>query len=110
MFFAPPQWGAYSPITGQVGAADNVLRRQGVEPLVNPILKRKKDWYLFDTTKAVKPFLWVVREDVQQAQRTSETDPVVFDTHRFLWGGWSRWAPAWAYAWLSCISGPTGGA
>jgi phage major head subunit gpT-like protein len=104
-FFAPPSWGAYGSITSQVGAADNVLSRMGVEPLVNHQLNSKTKWYSLDTTKAFKPFLWVVREDVTMVPRTNENDPVVFDTHTFIWGGWDRMCPAWSYAWLSHRSG-----
>lgn len=104
-FFAPPAWGAYAPISGQVGAADNVLQRFGVEVLVNPLLKATKAWYLLDTTKAFKPFLWVQREAPITVPRMNEDDPVVFDTHKFLWGGWSRACPAWSYSWLFARSG-----
>lgn len=106
MFFAPPAWGAFSQITGQVGSADNPLRRFGVDLLVNPLLASNSKWYLMDTTKAFKPFLWCVREAVKYVPRTQETDPIVFDRHTFLWGAWDRVAPAWSYAWLSARSGP----
>jgi phage major head subunit gpT-like protein len=105
-FFAPPAWGAYSQISGQVGAADNVLSRMGVEPVVNHQLMTNTRWYSLDTTKAFKPFLWVVREGVTMTPRVSEDDPVVFDTHKFLWGGWDRMCPAWSYSWLYARSGP----
>lgn len=105
-FFAPPAWGAYSQISGQVGAADNILQRMGVDLLINPLLKSKKNWFLFDTTKAFKPLLWVVREPPVQTPRVSEDDPVVFDSHKFLWGGWDRAAASWCYSWLFARSGP----
>jgi phage major head subunit gpT-like protein len=104
-FFAPPSWGAYAPITGQTGTADNPLRRFGVEPLENEFLVSNTNWYLLDTTRAMKPFTWVVREPIHMAQRTNETDPVVFDTHKFLWGQWARNCPAWNLPFLSHRSG-----
>lgn len=105
---ASPTWGAFSPLTGQVGAADNMLSRFGVEPVVNRFLRKTQRWYLLDTTKAFKPFLWVTREAPRTVPRVSESDPFVFDNHRFLWGGWDRVCPAWNFAFLSARSGPNG--
>lgn len=102
-FFAPPAWGT---ITGQVGAGDNILKRYGVEPLLNPRLKNAATWYSLDLTKAVKPFLWILREPVRLVPRTSEDDPIVFDIHAYVWGEWARAAPAWNYSWLAARSGP----
>lgn len=104
-FFSPPSWGAYSAISGQVGAADNPLRRFGVEPIQNNFLSNNVRWYLLDTTKAFKPFLWVVRNETVTVPRVNENDPAVFDTHMFQWGQWNRVAPAWDYAFLSHRSG-----
>ena len=102
MFFAPPSWGT---ITGQVGAADNPLKRFGVEPLVNPFLASLTKWYAFDTTKSFKPLIWQVREAPVMTPRISENDPVVFDTHHYQWGYWGRVAPGWSYSWLFYRSG-----
>lgn len=104
MFFAPPAWGT---ITGQVGAADNPLARFGVDYMVNPLLTNSpKTWYLLDTTKAFKPFIWQVREQPVMVPRVNENDPNVFDNHMYQWGMWGRGAPGWSYAWLSTRSGP----
>lgn len=105
-FFAPPSWGAYAPIASQVGAADNPLRRFGVEPLSNPWLQSATKWYLMDTTKPMKPLLWVVREPVITVPRVNESDPAVFDTHMFQWGQWARNAPGWGFSFLALRSGP----
>lgn len=103
---ASATWGAFAPLTGQVGTADNMLSRFGVRPIVNKFLRQTKRWYLLDTTKAFKPFLWVPREAVKIVPRVNEADPVVFDQHRFVWGGWDRVTPAWDYPFLSARSGP----
>lgn len=100
--FAPPAW---ATITSQVGAADNPLLRFGVKPLVNMYLTSATKYYTLDTTKAIKPFLHQVREAPRAAMRVSETDPVVFDTHSYLWGWWGRMTPGWGYAFLSIRSG-----
>lgn len=104
-FFAPPQWGVN--ITGQVGTADNPLKRFGVNALENKLLKNIYTWYLLDTAAAMRPFTWALREAPQIVPRINENDPVVFDTHHFLWGAWSRAAPAWSFAFLSARSGPS---
>lgn len=101
---APPQWGVY--ITNQVGAAENILRRFGVDLLINKFLKKQYTWYLMDTTQAVKPFTWALRESPQIVPRINENDPVVFDDHAYLWGAWMRATPAWSYPFLAARSGP----
>ncbi len=105
-FFAPPSWGAWAPMTGQVGAADNPLRRFGVVPIQNDFLASNTKWYLADTTKSMKPLLWVVREPIITVPRMNENDPAVFDTHMFQWGQWARNAPGWNFSWLMARSGP----
>jgi phage major head subunit gpT-like protein len=49
-----------------------------------------KTWYMFDTSKVVKPLLYVLREAAVITYRTAPTDPVVFDTHQYLYGGVER--------------------
>ena len=101
--FAPPAWGT---IGSQVGAADNVFKRFGVEPLMNPLLKTATRWYLMDTTKSMKPFTWGLRQAPIFVQRVNENDPTVFEDHKYTWGNWGRGAAAWSYAWLCARSGP----
>lgn len=105
-FLASPTWGAFSPLTGQVGAADNQLAKIGVRPLVNRWLRNTKRWYLADTSHAMKPLIWLVREAPRTVPRIAENDPIVFDSHRYTWGGWDRVAPAWNFGWLMARSGP----
>ena len=105
-FLASPSWGAFSPLTGQVGTADNQLAKMGVRPLVNRWLKNTKRWYLMDTSHSMKPLIWLVREAPRTVPRVNDNDPIVFDSHRYTWGGWDRVAPAWNYSWLFARSGP----
>jgi len=105
-FLASPIWGAFSPLTGQVGAADNQLRKMGVRPLVHRFLRNTKRWYLADTSHTMKPLIWLVREAPRVVPRVNENDPIVFDSHKYTWGGWDRVAPAWNYSWLMARSGP----
>ena len=106
MMFSPPAWGT---ITGQVGAADNVFKRWGVEPIENKLLTSQVNYYLMDTTKGGGAFRWILRQAPIFVQRTNEQDPAVFDDHRFIYGDWGRAAPAWSMAWLGAKSGPTAG-
>jgi phage major head subunit gpT-like protein len=104
---ASPTWGSFAQLTGQVGAADNQYVKVGVRPVVNAYLRNTKNWYLMDCSHPVaKPLLWIVREAPRTVPRVNENDPVVFDVHRYLWGGWDRVTPAWDYAFMSAVSGP----
>ena len=107
MMFAPPAWGT---ITGQVGAADNVFKRFGVEPVEYKLLKSATNWYMADTTKGGGAFRWILRQAPIFVQRTNEQDPAVFDDHRYIYGDWGRAAPAWSFAWLAAKSGPVANA
>lgn len=112
---ASPVWGSFANLSAtpglsaQVGAADNMLARMGVQPVVNRWLKKPARWYLGDTSHAEKPLGWLVREAPRTVPRINENDPIVFDSHRYTWGGWDRVAPFWSYSWLLMRSGPAGG-
>jgi phage major head subunit gpT-like protein len=104
MFFAPPSWGT---ITGQVGAADNVLRMRGITPFTNDYLVNlPTTFYMLCTKRGIKPWAWLNREEVHTVPRVSETDENVYAEHRLEWGMWSRGAPAPMFPWLMARSGP----
>jgi phage major head subunit gpT-like protein len=105
-FLASPVWGAFSQLTGQVGSADNMLRKEGLQVIVNKFLRATKTWYLLDNSHAYKPLLWITREAPRTTPRVNENDPLVWDSHRYAWGGWDRVTPAWNYSWLYARSGP----
>jgi phage major head subunit gpT-like protein len=107
-FMAPQTWGAFGNLGTQVGTADNMLAKMGVRPVVNRWLRNTKRWYLMDTSHAMKPLIWLVREAPRTVPRVNENDPIVFDTHHYTWGGWDRVAPAWNFSWLIYRSAPTG--
>ncbi len=104
-FFGSPTWGT---ITGQIGTADNPLKKWGLELMINKLLdvQSKTRWYLFDTSKALMPLLWCQREAATFVQRTNPQDPVNFGEHMLLWGGEGRAVPAWGFSWLFLRSGP----
>jgi phage major head subunit gpT-like protein len=106
-FMGMPTWGAFSPSPTQVGTVDNQYAKMGVKMVVNPYLRNTKNWYLADCSHATaKPFLFLVREAPRTVPRINENDPIVFDSHRYTWGGWSRVAPAWDFSYLAAVSGP----
>lgn len=102
-YFAPPAWGS---ITGQVGVAENAIKRFGLDLIVNPLLKAPATWYVADQSKGWKPFIYQVREPVTVTPRVNENDPLVFDNHAYMWGQWGRMAVGWSYPWLYARSGP----
>ena len=102
---AAPAWGGFVPLTGQVGTADNMNAKLGVRIIVNPFLQYTTRWYMVDTSHSEKPVKWVVREAPKTVPRIAEDDPIVFDSHRYTWGGYDRVAPAWGYSWLMARSG-----
>lgn len=105
-FLASPTWGGYQPATGQVGSADNMLAKIGIQPIINPFLRNTKRWYMMDLSHSLKPMWWITREAPTQVPRMNPADPIVFDSHRYTWGGWDRVAPAWNFGWLMARSGP----
>lgn len=112
-FFAPPQVGVIGAGTGGtaplVGAMDNVMRGW-VDVMINTDLQNPNDWYLLSTRSVVKPFSVLMRLAPDFVPRVSPDDPVVFNSHKILYGSKARMAVAWALPWLSTISGPTAGA
>jgi phage major head subunit gpT-like protein len=62
-------------------------------------------WYLLDTTKPVKPFVWQLREAPDFVTRIQPSDPVVFDSHTYLYGSKARGSAAWSMPFLSSRSG-----
>jgi phage major head subunit gpT-like protein len=104
--FAPPSWSTWGSVAAQVGAADNPLKRFGVEPLENIYLSSFTKWYLLDNSKPMKPLTKVNRTPLVTVPRVNESDPAVFDTHMFQWGQWERMGFGWGFPFLMARSGP----
>lgn len=101
-FFAPQTLGN---LTSQVGAMENQLKGW-TDRLVWPDLAGVPlAWYMLVTNKAIKPFSWLLREPPDFVYRITPADPVVFDTHTYLYGSKARGAPAWGLPLLSSRSG-----
>jgi len=107
-FFAPPTWNTVGTGTGgnatQVGTADNPIRRFGLDFRIIPELTLPNYWYMHDSKKAFKATIYQVRQAAVLAARVQETDPVVFDTHSYLWGYYMRFAVGWGFSWLMARS------
>lgn len=106
---APPVYGNWSASATQVGAQDNMLARKGVEPIVNPFLRKTTRWYLQDNRNSFRGTLWIVREAPRTVPRVNENDPLVWDSHRYAWGGWDRVMPAWGPSFFMLRSAPANG-
>ena len=102
---APPQWGGFVPLTGQVGSADNMLAKLPFEVIINPFLQYTTRWYMLDASHDEKPLKRVVREAPRTIPRIAESDPIVFDWHKQTWGGYDRSCDAWGYSFLMARSG-----
>jgi phage major head subunit gpT-like protein len=82
--------GVFGNQTSQVGAIDNIYKGSAEGLLIPEFGADPGRWYLCDTTKAIKPFGWLLREAFSFAQRTDPRDPVVFDKNKYLFGGRGR--------------------
>ena len=108
--FAPPVLGSLG--TGAVGTAnapfvgamDNPLRGS-TDLMMNPDLVDPAAWYMHVTKKVIKPYGWALRQAATVTTRQDPTDPVVFDTHTFLFGVEGQGVPVWSLPWLSSRSG-----
>jgi phage major head subunit gpT-like protein len=93
--------GAFGNETTQVGAITNVYQNSA-ELLVIPELSPDADtWYLVDTTKPVKPFVWALREAPSFAMRVDPRDPVVFDRNEYLFGARARGEAGFGFPFLA---------
>lgn len=102
-FFGAPTIGNLSSLTG---ATDNMLKGW-TDRIVWPELNAAPTvWYMLVCNKPIKPFSWLLRQAPDFVYRIQPQDPVVFDTHTYLYGSKARGAPAWSFPWLSSKSAP----
>jgi phage major head subunit gpT-like protein len=105
-FFAPQTATGLIGTGTNVGAMANVLVGSS-DLLTNNDLNGASAvaWYLLCTSKPIKPFIWQLREAPDFVIRNVPSDPVVFDTHTYLYGTKARGAPGWSLPFLSSRSG-----
>ena len=58
-----------------------------------------------NVSKPIKPFIWQLRQAPEFVYRITPQDPVVFDTHTYVYGTSARGAIGFSQAWLSSRSG-----
>jgi phage major head subunit gpT-like protein len=102
---APPTYGNWSASSTQVGAVSNMWAQMGVDLIVNKFLKSTTKFYMGDNRPSFRGVIWVVREAARTIPRVMPNDPIVFDSHRYAWGGWDRVTPAWGPSFLMLRSG-----
>jgi phage major head subunit gpT-like protein len=71
---------------GASAAITNVWKGSAELLTIPELASEPTAWYLFDTSRALKPWIWQVRREVQLTSRTSLTDENVFNLNRFEWG------------------------
>ena len=65
---------------------NNVFKGTTRVMTIPELADKPTNWWLLDTSKVVMPFLWQLRTAPIFTARTSPTDPIVFDTHKFRYG------------------------
>jgi phage major head subunit gpT-like protein len=109
-FMAPPQMGVLGSGSGAnapfVGAMDNILRGWTDLHVNADFAALPTTWWMMITKGPVKPYGIALNTAPDFVYRMTPQDPVVFDTHTYLYGSMARFAPFWAYSWLDAISSP----
>lgn len=67
-------------------AAETNVWKGSARILVVPRLTDANDWYLLDTSKVLKAFIWQTRKEPQLVAKVSLTDDNVFSRNEFIWG------------------------
>ena len=90
--------------TAGTAAGTNVWKSSS-NLLVVPRLADPNNWYLFDTSKVLKPFIMQFRKDPQIVSQTAINDDSVFERNEYVWGvdyrgeaGYSLWQMAFGAA------------
>lgn len=108
-FLGLPQIGSMGSGSGQnaalIGSSTNVLRASVDQLTWEALYAAPAAWYMLKTRGPVKPFQIAVNEQYALQSRTNPQDPIVWDTHTFLWGIVGIYAPTWAPPFLSSRSG-----
>lgn len=99
-----------SNINGNTTAPQSNVWKGSASLMVLPELADKpNNWWLLDTTKVVKPFIWQLRQSPTTVIRAAPTDPVVFDSHQFLYGVEARGTAAESL-WFLALAGSSAAA
>jgi phage major head subunit gpT-like protein len=85
------------------GYQSNVLRGS-FDVLVNPYLTDDTAWYLMDTSRPIKPFIWQLRKAPKFTWKNRPEDDNVFFTNQALYGVDARGAAGYGLYFL-CLKG-----
>lgn len=88
--YVPSTTGTGSSTAPGQSPMNNIYKGTAKVMVIPELADKGTNWWLLDTTKVVKPFLWQLRSTPQIIPRFSMTDPAVFDLHQFLYGADAR--------------------
>jgi phage major head subunit gpT-like protein len=75
------------PDPGAVAAGVSNIYKGSADLLVlGELANEPTAWYLFDTSRPMKPWIWQTRKPIEMAARTEVTDDNVFNLNQFEWG------------------------
>jgi len=103
-FFAPQTY-LPSSVGTSVGPMQNMLVGTAEMLTSHELFGYPTTWYLLDTTKPIKPFVFQLRAAPNFVYRINPQDPVVFNEHKYIYGSEMQGAVGWSHAWLSSRSG-----
>jgi phage major head subunit gpT-like protein len=84
--YVPSTTGTGSSTAPGQAPMNNVFKGTTKVMVIPELADKPTNWWLLDTSKVVKPFLWQLRTAPVFTPRTSPTDPIVFDTHKYRYG------------------------
>jgi phage major head subunit gpT-like protein len=101
-FFAPGTLAG----AAQVGSTTNYLKNSAKVLVVPELVGDDTTWYLMDTSKPVKPFLWQQRKAPEFTYLNNPNDMPVFKRNEFEFGVHARGAMAYALWFLAakCVA------
>jgi phage major head subunit gpT-like protein len=94
------------PNAAGTAAQTNTMKGSARLQVVPKLANQATTWYLNETARAIKPFIFQRRKAAKFVSRTSESDPKVFDEKKFVYGADCRDNVGYALWWLSHRSAP----
>lgn len=83
---------------------NNIYKGSARVMVIPELADKPNNWWLFDTTKVIKPFIWQLRTPPIFTARTRPDDPIVFDQHVYRYGIEARGA-AFGSLWFFAYAG-----
>lgn len=108
LLVVPPQLAkeAREIVAAEYGSsgATNVLKGVAEVLVVPELANEASTWYLMDTTKGIKPFIFQNRQSPTLTSMTNLNDPNVFERDAFVWGLKARGVAGYGPWWLCARS------